>query len=179
VKFVKKDIRPNKSFVAQLKQYHAALNDPPKLLPVNITSTEEIKEENKTETIKEEHKIEVSKQGDNIVKGEVEHKEKEKTEKVEDKEDKYINKEEIKVEVETDREQVKMEDNTKVKESIILESDKDPTQQPLDNSSKIINKSLFCCRKCRTSLFDEDSVLPHERGEGQEAFSWKKRNNTG
>eukprot|EP01116_Phalansterium_solitarium_P001238 TRINITY_DN11013_c0_g1_i1.p2 TRINITY_DN11013_c0_g1~~TRINITY_DN11013_c0_g1_i1.p2 ORF type:complete len:354 (+),score=68.64 TRINITY_DN11013_c0_g1_i1:33-1064(+) len=39
--------------------------------------------------------------------------------------------------------------------------------------------AYFCCKMCRQRLFDERDVTPHEVGEGQTAFKWHKRANTG
>ena len=33
----------------------------------------------------------------------------------------------------------------------------------------------YCCRKCRFVLFRESDIFPHAPGEGQNAFTWKKR----
>jgi len=33
----------------------------------------------------------------------------------------------------------------------------------------------YCCRQCRTKLFTEKDIKPHQLGEGQSDFSWNKR----
>ncbi len=38
------------------------------------------------------------------------------------------------------------------------------------------NKRIeYSCRKCRSFLFEEGDIIPHERASGQDKFSWKKR----
>jgi len=36
----------------------------------------------------------------------------------------------------------------------------------------------YCCRKCRTKLFEEGDIVPHNKGKGQESFDYHKRSVT-
>eukprot|EP01134_Creolimax_fragrantissima_P006698 CFRG6698T1 len=44
------------------------------------------------------------------------------------------------------------------------------------DTAKVAGDMGYRCRKCRNMLFSEKQVLPHETGNGQEAFKWRKRN---
>lgn len=36
-------------------------------------------------------------------------------------------------------------------------------------------KVIFRCKKCRRIVASEESVIPHEQGEGEKCFKWKDR----
>ncbi|OMO76254.1 Dual specificity phosphatase [Corchorus capsularis] len=36
-------------------------------------------------------------------------------------------------------------------------------------------KLIYRCKKCRRIVASEESIVPHERGKGEECFKWKKR----
>lgn len=47
-----------------------------------------------------------------------------------------------------------------------------------DNSdirSKPSTQIIYRCRKCRRIVASQEHVVPHERGEGEKCFKWKKR----
>ncbi|KAJ3692158.1 hypothetical protein LUZ60_012508 [Juncus effusus] len=34
---------------------------------------------------------------------------------------------------------------------------------------------VYRCRKCRRIVASQDTIIPHEQGEGEKCFNWKKR----
>ncbi|KAI7870022.1 protein-tyrosine phosphatase-like protein [Spinellus fusiger] len=56
----------------------------------------------------------------------------------------------------------------------------DPEYAPGNNSSETNTKSYTAlrCRKCRRVLVEADNVIDHERGQGQGAFAYLKRDST-
>jgi hypothetical protein len=49
------------------------------------------------------------------------------------------------------------------------------TEPPAQPSITETPSMIYFCRKCRTKLFTSLDIVPHEVGEGQAAFDWKKR----
>ncbi|XP_071700956.1 probable inactive dual specificity protein phosphatase-like At4g18593 [Rutidosis leptorrhynchoides] len=44
-----------------------------------------------------------------------------------------------------------------------------------DVESKEKPQMIYRCKKCRRIVASEDQIVPHERGQGQKCFNWKKR----
>ncbi|XP_021294879.1 probable inactive dual specificity protein phosphatase-like At4g18593 [Herrania umbratica] len=36
-------------------------------------------------------------------------------------------------------------------------------------------KVIYRCKKCRRIVASEESIVPHERGKGEQCFKWRKR----
>ena len=73
---------------------------------------------------------------------------------------------------------------------LVFSSDYKAANQPKDSPSKMeaankVSESeavpnpkpklIYRCKKCRRIVASEESIVPHERGKGEECFKWRKR----
>lgn len=181
IKDRKKDIRPNNAFVKQLKLYFEAatpkadeeLNDK-KSQKEEEQEKKEAKEEEEEEDEEEETNISIT---ESILPSLTQ-----QNQVIDSKEESNIENE--KTEITGFNKHSEDLNPNKLEQVNEMEAKEEETTSSISNNNNIAysiksrSGIYYVCRKCRTVLFSEENIVPHDQSSGQSSFDWKKRNNS-
>jgi len=112
---------------------------------------------------------------DNVINVSIEEKIEEKINIENNMEDKI----ESKIEETMVNETLKSEENDKENKNLIENTDIIIETSKVEDNEYIrkvdTTNTYYSCRSCRTVLFSDNDIMPHELGVGQDAFKWNKR----